>query len=191
VITVTDTRRAFLSKAAKIATGVAAAAALPIALAGPASAARTGYFRFCTKCFGLMFQVIAPPGGAGTGVCPTGAGHTASGYTFSIPYDVQETANAQANWRLCRKCDGLFWRGYPTDGVCPAGNGHDPGAPGPGGIYQNYVLTHDVPASPTAQDAWRFCVKCYGLFFFGYSTNGRCPAGNEHKEAGYNFVLDH
>jgi hypothetical protein len=187
----TDTRRAFLSKAVKITAVAAAAAALPVALAGPASAAKHSYYFFCTKCFGLTVGVITPPGDQSV-FCPAGGKHNQAGYNFILNYDVPETANAQANWRLCRKCYSFFWRGYPSDGVCAAGNGHDSGPDGDSqSFFHNFVLTHDVPSSPTAQDAWRFCVKCYGLFYFGYSTNGRCPAGNEHKEAGFNFVLDH
>ncbi|MFI9382639.1 hypothetical protein [Kutzneria sp. NPDC052558] len=186
----TDSRRAFLAKAAKITAVAATAAVLPTALAGPASASAHSYYFFCTKCFGMTVGVITPPGGLN--ICPAGGNHTQAGYNFILPYNVSETANAQANWRLCQKCFSLFWRGYPTDGVCATGGGHDSGPDGDQqSFFHNFVLNHDVPPGPKSQDAWRFCVKCYGLFFFGYSTNGRCPAGNEHKEAGFNFVLDH
>ncbi len=29
------------------------------------------------------------------------------------------------------------------------------------------------------------------MFFWGYPDNGRCPAGNAHAAAGYDFVLPH
>ncbi|MFD8577741.1 hypothetical protein ACFV1H_20730 [Streptomyces virginiae] len=64
----------------------------------------------------------------------------------------------QTNWRFCTKCYGMFFRGYPTDGACPAGAGHD--AQG-----YDFNLPYNVPETPTAQHNWRFCTKCYGMFF--------------------------
>ncbi|MFD4904320.1 hypothetical protein [Kitasatospora purpeofusca] len=71
-----------------------------------------------------------------------------------------------------------------TDGACPAGAGHDSAG-------YNFNIPHDIPETPTAQHNWRFCTKCYGMFFWGYADNGRCPAGNAHAAAGYDFVLPH
>ena len=31
------------------------------------------------------------------------------------------------------------------------------------------------------QDNWRFCTKCYSLFWNGYSTQGVCPEGGAHS----------
>ncbi len=36
-----------------------------------------------------------------------------------------------------------------------------------------------MPA-PVGQNNWRFCSKCYGLWFNGLPTNGVCPAGGAH-----------
>ena len=41
------------------------------------------------------------------------------------------------------------------------------------------------------QADWRFCNKCYALFFDGYDTRGVCPAGGAHVGQGFNFVLRH
>jgi hypothetical protein len=38
---------------------------------------------------------------------------------------------------------------------------------------------------------WRFCNKCYAMFYNGYSGKGRCAAGAGHVAQGYNFVLPH
>lgn len=38
------------------------------------------------------------------------------------------------------------------------------------------------------QDNWRFCLKCNGMFFGGY-TEGRCAAGGSHSRQGFNFSL--
>ena len=79
----------------------------------------------------------------------------------------------------------------PLTGGCPlrSDTSNDRADHSAAGYY--FSLSYDVPETSTAQANWRFCTKCYGQFFFGYPTNGRCPAGNEHKEAGYNFVLTH
>ena len=36
----------------------------------------------------------------------------------------KKLAYAQDNWRWCSKCQGLFFAGSPTKGVCPAGGQH-------------------------------------------------------------------
>src|SRR5262245_14621547 len=33
--------------------------------------------------------------------------------------------NDQSNWRWCHKCQGMYFAGNNTAGVCPAGGGHD------------------------------------------------------------------
>jgi hypothetical protein len=35
-------------------------------------------------------------------------------------------------------------------------------------------------AAPVGQNNWRFCTKCYCLWWNGNPTNGVCPAGGEH-----------
>jgi hypothetical protein len=40
-----------------------------------------------------------------------------------------------------------------------------------------------------AQRDWRFCGKCFTMFFDGYPDKGACPGGGKHQAAGYNFVL--
>jgi hypothetical protein len=36
-------------------------------------------------------------------------------------------------------------------------------------------------AAPVGQNNWRFCTKCYCLWWNGAPTNGVCPAGGEHN----------
>ncbi len=38
---------------------------------------------------------------------------------------------------------------------------------------------------------WRFCKQCNSLFFNGFPTKGRCPAGRSHRAQGHNFSLPH
>jgi hypothetical protein len=46
-------------------------------------------------------------------------------------------------------------------------------------------------AGAATQDGWRYCRKCGVLFFDGFRTKGRCPAGGGHSAQGFNFVLPH
>ncbi|HRD76012.1 MAG TPA: hypothetical protein PK264_08735 [Hyphomicrobiaceae bacterium] len=96
----------------------------------------------------------------------------------------------QSSWRFCNKCFTLFFDGYPTKGSCPAGGGH---------VAQGYIfnLHHDVRKQPPRvtgrfawQYDWRFCNKCFAMFFDGYPAKGRCPAGGGHVAQGFNFGLD-
>ena len=91
----------------------------------------------------------------------------------------------QDQWRFCNKCDGLFYDGYSTKGVCPAGGGH---------VSQGFifVLPFNTAAASDTQADWRFCNKCNGMFFDGFKNNKtNCPAGGGHVAQGYNFVLHH
>ena len=45
---------------------------------------------------------------------------------------------------------------------------------------------------PGQQPGWRFCYKCFALFFDGYADNkGVCPNGGGHKAEGLHFILNH
>lgn len=103
----------------------------------------------------------------------------------------------QSEWRFCVQCSVLYFDGH-TDGnkgVCsgsPAGqHGHRPAG-------FNFVLSHDIAPSPTAQDKWRNCWKCQAMYFDGHSdgNKGHCPAGGAHDGHGnepgvWSFVLSH
>ena len=42
----------------------------------------------------------------------------------------------------------------------------------------------------TEQNNWRFCNKCYTLWWNGRPDNGHCPAGGAHEGTGsWNFYL--
>jgi hypothetical protein len=144
-------------------------------------------WRFCDKCFGMFFNGDPDPNRKGS--CPAGGGHQAQGFVFYLPHDVPDTVG-QPDWRFCDKCFGMFFNGDPnpnTKGRCPAGGGHE--AQG-----FAFVLPHDVPDT-TGQPAWRFCDKCFGMFYNGDpdpNRKGRCPGGGEHEPQGaFLFVLPH
>jgi hypothetical protein len=43
---------------------------------------------------------------------------------------------------------------------------------------------------PVQRD-WRFCDKCFGMYFDGFPDFGVCPRGDGHHPQGFNFVLPH
>ncbi|THA76080.1 hypothetical protein E6R60_15145 [Streptomyces sp. A0642] len=48
------------------------------------------------------------------------------------------------------------------------------------------------PAGAQAtQNNWRFCQKCFAMYYWGYPTDGVCSAGGSHSAQGFNFVLPH
>jgi hypothetical protein len=93
--------------------------------------------------------------------------------------------SGQTGWRWCRKCEGLFFAGNPSQGVCAADIGpHDPNESGA------YVI--DLSDSAVVgQNLWRWCSTCQGLFFVGGGTLGRCPAGGSHTSDGSGDYILH
>jgi hypothetical protein len=106
--------------------------------------------------------------------------------------------SSQSNWRFCTKCYSLFWYGYPTTGSCPSGGGHSPlesDSPTHAASSLNFELDivdgNPAPgpnpgggggsSSAGTQGNWRFCTKCYSLFWYGYGTAGTCAAGGAHS----------
>jgi hypothetical protein len=164
-------------------------------------------WRFCGKCFSMFWDEGDPQviqtfraavnqyrGSRGiAGPCGTGAANhrtAATSYYFVLPHDVPETPTQQAKWRFCVKCFVIFWSGDPkgNQGFCKKdGGGHH-------GMGFDFVLPHDDPATATQQDDWRFCTKCFELFWAGDPTGKRgvCPRDTKaHAPMGFNFGLPH
>jgi hypothetical protein len=111
--------------------------------------------------------------------------HEILGFRFIVSHDIPTGLNAQGDWRLCRRCDAMFWSGGANAGVCSRGGGHEPDG-------YNYVLSHDLGEDAQHQGSWRFCSKCAQLFWNGDPARpGLCPAGATHEPAGYDFLLPH
>lgn len=93
----------------------------------------------------------------------------------------------QRDWRFCGKCSTMFYDGDPAGkGFCPA-DGHNHLANG----YM-FDLPHDVAENDHAQGGWRFCQRCFAMFFDGFPTKGACDAGpGGHSAQGFVFVLPH
>jgi len=87
---------------------------------------------------------------------------------------------AQNGWRWCRQCQGLWFAGNPTLGVCPyrGTSGHSfVGS-------SNYSLPTAYPFDDGDQDGWFWCYRCEGLYYGLNGTNGACPAGRAHSADG-------
>jgi hypothetical protein len=76
----------------------------------------------------------------------------------------------QSGWRICRKCQGLFYGPNKNNSNCPAGGTHDDtGSP-------QYTLRFSGANSPpAASDGWLWCSKCESLFYATAQTNSNCP----------------
>ncbi len=160
-------------------------------------------WRYCQNCYGMFYD-----GNSDKGVCPAAKadagwsskpkGHVAQpgSYKFVLPQNSPAKPTLQGNWRLCTKCSALFYNGFPTKGRCP-GVGVEHQADTTWEICLPHHIDPKVLATPYtqkhSQQEWRFCGKCYALFYNGYSKKGRCPAGSgqEHAAHGWNFALPH
>ena len=150
-------------------------------------------WRSCRKCEAIFFAGDEPR----RGVCQRGGPHEIDldmQDDFTLEIDLPEDAQNQSNWHECGKCASLFWAlpGEPA-GLCPAGGTHEPKG-------QPVRIPHaSIPPDPDHRFHWRFCRKCYGLFWAGDPKTfwkGDPDAGNvcprdhgRHEAAGYNFRL--
>jgi hypothetical protein len=118
--------------------------------------------------------------------------HEAAGDTFKLLHGVLGP-NREPGWRRCQNCKELFYNGWDSKGVCPA---HPDFQSGPIGHVADadspdFHLAFDVPPRPWQQNDWRFCTKCFGLFFLPHNADGDCPGGGIHHAHPFNYMLDH
>jgi hypothetical protein len=97
--------------------------------------------------------------------------HQPLGLYFYIPL---APAEGSTSWRRCKWCEGLFTVVSGNPGHCfgnPAG--HSP--------YADSLLVNQGSVdNADHQSNWRLCAKCLMLFFNGYTSKDRCPAGGTH-----------
>ncbi|MGW6724701.1 hypothetical protein ACWF9G_02250 [Nocardia sp. NPDC055029] len=174
-------RRALLRVAAGV--GIAALT-LPLMVenAAPASATQRLWKR-CSRCSGLWYTGNGTRGG-----CPAGdifdGGHHDDGTGDYILKEDPDGGQGQSGWRWCRRCQGLWFETTPGQfaGVCPSpdivsqhvnfGSGH-------------YRLEDEGNRDGAGGQAkWRWCRKCSGLFYDGFSpaASGVCPADKQHHD---------
>jgi hypothetical protein len=140
----------------------------------------------CRKCVLLFFSPESTESD-----CPMGAAHEvdASSVVFQVSKvePGPEAGTFQKSWAKCRKCKGMFFNGF-TRGRCAV-----PNPPGfrlghrAGGVV--YHLPHDLPGP--GQNQWRFCTKCFSLFFEPASGGAPCTVGGQHVAQGFDFRLNH
>jgi hypothetical protein len=154
---------------------------------------------FCFKCHGLFFRESSngkcPAGGAHD---PSQSGSYSLGFSFAdspLAARAQVAAekmgpeaavaerqalikvlgdSAEANWKWCRRCQGLFYADDLDKTHCPAGKQHDPKGSG------DYTLGYKPKRGAVraaGQSGWRRCTQCQGLFF-ATGGAGVCPAAH-------------
>jgi hypothetical protein len=80
------------------------------------------------------------------------------------------SGSEQPGWRWCHKCQGMFFGGNPSKGICPADHlAHSASQSG----HYAALLGDEAPGQ---QGNWRWCHKCQGMFFNGNPSKGICPA---------------
>jgi hypothetical protein len=98
------------------------------------------------------------------------AGVAAATITSGLVLATAEPALAlgwQRGWRYCGKCNGLFYGGFGTFGLCAAGGQHT-GSPD-NGTSLDYMMIYGFPAGTNRQTGWSFCIKCRNI---AYSNGG-------------------
>ena len=100
---------------------------------------------------------------------------------FSLEVGASEDVQNQSNWKQCRNCFALYWALHDIDaGFCPASGQHvRPWRSVPGAAHLDRAVAF-------GQSDWRFCVKCFSLFWDGGDeVNGVCAGdGGPHEAAG-------
>ena len=134
-----------------------------------------GFFSWCEKCQGLW--VSSNPDHS---VCPQGGTHVKTGSGEYSLSDREPLDGEQGGWKHCDRCHGLFFAQNGPAGVCPRSTAGTPHYPEPGAL--TYSLTLDQSFN-NQQQGWRWCAKCYGLFF-EEGGPGVCPARDGHSAAG-------
>ncbi len=115
--------------------------------------------------------------------CKFGQGPQATSNSSQLTGNVADFSLGQTNWRFCSKCEGLYYAGNVSQGLCPAGGAHIHTGSG------NYDIVANWSGAP-GQSNWRWCNKCQGMYFGGNATQGVCKAGGTHNSTGsWNYTL--
>ena len=144
-------------------------------------------WRGCDRCAHLSF---AP--NQLRGICPSDQKPhgVAKGLGYILFVERSRYAS-QAGWAWCHKCQGLTHGTDSLSGHCAVGGAHDRSR------SPNYLLWaaeapqgSSAPKDFRAQEGWRRCSRCLGLFLG--QTPGICPApgGGAHNGTGsWNYHL--
>jgi hypothetical protein len=156
-------------------------------------------WRFCIKCSSMFWNGDLQ--GLKGACARDGGGHDATGFNFVLDRDLPASENIQPDWRFCVKCFSMFWDGDSQNkGVCAKdGTGHVTVQESFKFSLSHTTVASPIPESLTKQANWRFCVKCFSMFWDaaplrpdGSLNKGICARDREgHEAAGFNFVLSH
>lgn len=113
--------------------------------------------------------------------------HQPAGDPFVVGHSIPGPAREGA-WRRCGRCKAIFFDGWDTKGACPNWEGRRGHVAVDGG--PEYMLRANVPAGMTQQRDWRFCTKCYVLFYLPHNGGSACAAGGQHHAHEADYILD-
>jgi hypothetical protein len=117
--------------------------------------------------------------------------HEPTGWILGVPYG-QWAPHRSFAWVRCQHCKTLYWHGEMNGsrGVCPYGywvnSAQLHAAEGP---EQGYFLPEDVKTAPGMQNDWRFCEKCFVLFFEPHDVDNSCAAGGKHRPTAHKYQI--
>jgi hypothetical protein len=95
------------------------------------------------------------------------------------PLQIDVAFSAQNQWWWCRNCNGLFYSASgAATGRCPFGGIHDPTG---SWMYETPFVTEQdaVAEEEQAQQPWRWCSWCTGLFWGKGQASSHCPGNLE------------
>jgi hypothetical protein len=114
-----------------------------------------------------------------------GAGMALIGVASTALTGTALASSSQPNWAFCENCNGMWYTGNETSGVCPyffEGHIKSPS--------YNYSIYNNLGGGTGSQGNWRWCTLCQGVFYTGHS-NGYCPGNNKgqsgHREGSGSF----
>ena len=103
-------------------------------------------------------------------------------------------AGDQSDWRFCSRCFSMFYsrpngdNGYA--GKCPATAGAHQAQGFVFNIHYDSLKKQPV-AGRDSQFDWRFCSKCFCMYWAPANPPLRCAAGGQHAAYGFVFGLPH
>jgi hypothetical protein len=127
-------------------------------------------WRRCIHCYILYYSghPDVPPRYGEDGVCPARPGH---GHihgdpapNYRLAHGLGDGDHLQSNWRNCWNCQALFFGGFMSDSVCPAGGG-DHYSPVGDSSTLNFCLPFPMAPRITGQNIGSSNVRIHGADF--------------------------
>jgi hypothetical protein len=177
-------RRDLIRRASLIAAGAGALFVADAAVrSSPAAAAVQGNWRYCIWCKSLFHAGSSSTNGrCPVNLCGTPFLHNSRGsYQYLLSYGLNPVpSNYQPGWRFCSVCRAMWYSGFSGNARCYSSDcnfpekGHSEQGSG-----QYSIATSGL--SGQVQTGWRYCSKCYSLFYGPHASSSRCFAGGQHN----------